>query len=62
VAEALPTVHLLLAHSRGEMAEDTPAESKSPGEAPVDLAPIETEHSESSYRIYKSMAAVGSTA
>jgi len=54
---SLLTMYLLLVrrrYSRG-MAEDTPAESNSPGEALIDLAPIKTEHSESPYRIYTSM-------
>jgi len=46
-------------YTRGP-AEDASAESMSPSEAvPIDLAPIKTEHSESSYRISTSMCADG---
>jgi len=47
-------------YSRGT-AEDASAESKSPGEAPIDIAPIETESSvvNSSSRIYTSMRTDG---
>jgi len=41
-------------YSRGT-AEDISAESKSPVEVPIDLTPIKTEHSKSSYRIFTSM-------
>jgi len=59
VAEALLAVHLFLGYYSRSMTEDASSERKSPGEAPIDLAPVKTEHFESSYRIYTSMRADG---
>lgn len=41
-----------ISYSRVTTTEDTSAENKLPGEAPIDIATIKTEHSESTYCIY----------